>query len=70
MWAENVEAFELFEMLQTQWRSSSKGPTGLDYNVLFSYMTMKQISPARQCELLDDIRVMEPAALNEIYRKT
>ena len=70
MWAENVEAFELFEMLQTQWRSSSNGPTGLDYNVLFSYMALKQISAARQCELLDDIRVMEPAALNEIYRKT
>ena len=52
-------------MLQTQWRIGSNGPTGLDYNVLFSIMTLKHQS----IELLDDIRVMESAALTEIYRK-
>lgn len=41
------------------------GPTGLDYNTLFSYMTMKHLS----IDLLEDIRIMESAALTEIHRK-
>ena len=45
------------------------GPTGLDYNTLFTFMALKGLSYERHCELLDDIRVMESAALNEIHRK-
>ncbi len=41
------------------------GPTGLDYNTLFTLMTMKNLS----IDLLDDIRVMESAALTEIHKK-
>ena len=41
------------------------GPSGLDYNVLFTYMAMKNIN----IDLLDDIRLMESAALTEIHRK-
>jgi len=51
--------------MQTQWRISMNGPTGLDYNALFTYMTMKNLS----IDLLDDIRVMESTALTEIHRK-
>lgn len=45
------------------------GPTGLDYNTLFTFMTLKNLSYERHCELLEDIRVMESAALSEIHRK-
>ena len=69
MWPENHEAFQLFSMLQTQWRTGGNGPSGLDYNTLFTFMTLKNLSDQRQCELLDDIRVMESAALSEIHRK-
>ena len=55
----------MFETLQTQWRTGSKGYSGLDYNTLFTYMTMKQLS----IDLLEDIRIMESAALTEIHRK-
>lgn len=65
VWPENHEVFELFATLQTQWRTGMSGPTGLDYNTLFTYMTLKHLS----IDLLDDIRVMESAALNEIHRK-
>lgn len=69
VWPENFEAFELFSTLQTQWRTGMSGPTGLDYNTLFTFMTLKKLSYERHCELLDDIRVMESAALTEIHRK-
>lgn len=56
-------------MLQTQWRSGFSGPTGLDYNTLFTTMNLMSIDPQKQIELLGDIRVMESAALTEIHRK-
>ena len=69
VWPENFEVFQLFATLQTQWRTGMSGPSGLDYNTLFGLMAMQHLSDERQCELLDDIRVMESAALNEIHRK-
>lgn len=65
VWPENHEVFILFSQMQTQWRVGANGPTGLDYNTLFTYMTLKNLS----IDLLDDIRVMESAALTEIHRK-
>jgi hypothetical protein len=69
VWPENFEVFQLFSALQTQWRTGSNGPTGLDYNTLFQYMALQDIAPERQRELLPDIQVMESAALSEIHRK-
>lgn len=65
VWPENYEAFLLFMDMQTQWRTGMSGPTGLDYNTLFTLMTLKNLS----IDLLDDIRIMESAALTEIHRK-
>lgn len=65
MWPENYEVFGLFASMQTQWRTGMSGPSGLDYNTLFTLMTLKNLS----IDLLDDIRVMESAALTEIHRK-
>ena len=69
MWPENHEVFILFSMMQTQWRTGASGPSGLDYNTLYSTMNLMSIAPAKQIELLEDIRVMEAAALTEIHRK-
>jgi len=65
VWEENTEVFMLFATMQTQWRTGMSGPTGLDYNVLFTYMERKNLS----IDLLDDIRIMESASLTEIHRK-
>jgi len=65
VWEENTEVFKLFARLGTRWRIGMSGPSGLDYNVLFTYMAMKNIN----IDLLDDIRLMESAALTEIHRK-
>jgi len=69
VWPENHEVFGLFSTLQTQWRSGFSGPTGLDYNTLFTTMNLMALDPQKQIELLGDIRVMESAALTEIHRK-
>lgn len=45
------------------------GPTGLDYNTLYTTMALMKIDPDKQIEMLSDIRVMEGAALTEIHRK-
>jgi Phage related hypothetical protein (DUF1799) len=65
VWDENTEVFHLFSMMRTQWRMGYSGPTGLDYNVLFTYMDRQGLS----MDLLSDIRIMEAAALTEIHRK-
>lgn len=67
VWPENHEAFGLFAMMQTQWRTGASGPSGLDYNTLYTTMTLMQID--KPLEVLADIRVMEAAALTEIHRK-
>jgi hypothetical protein len=69
VWPENHEVFSLFATLQTQWRTGASGPSGLDYNTLYSTMNLMSIAPEKQLELLADIRVMESAALTEIHRK-
>ncbi len=56
-------------MMQTQWRVGMSGPTGLDYNTLFTFMTLMQVDYERHVELLEDIRTMEIAALNAIHKK-
>ena len=69
VWPENHEVFLLFMQMQTQWRTGASGPSGLDYNTLFTFMSLMSIAPAKQIELLDDIRVMEATALTEIHRE-
>jgi hypothetical protein len=44
------------------------GPYGLDYTVLFSVMDMHQVPTSERRALLDDIRLMEAAALAEMSK--
>ena len=65
MWPENTEAVTMFSRLQTQWRTCTRGPVGLDYGAaqwLFSLYSV-----AQPLALLEDLQVMERAYLGEVY---
>lgn len=63
VWPENWGAFTLFEKVATQWRAGAMGALGLDYTVLFRLMDRKGLEGNEWDEMLDDIQVMEHAAL-------
>jgi hypothetical protein len=63
IWPENQQALNLFTSISTQWRVGAGGPTGLDYNVLFTRMARMGLSDERYEQLFDDIRVIESEAL-------
>lgn len=70
IWPENVPAWSLFDALQTQWRAGSGGVIGLDYSVLAEELRARAIPPEEHEQLRVDVRVMEDAALQEIYAGT
>ena len=67
MWQENFEALELFLALSTQWRIvagfAGASYTGLIYSEAIGLMRERGLNRNRRAELLDDLRVMERAAL-------
>lgn len=54
--------------MRTQWRTSSSGAYGLDYNALPSVLRFLSIPRKSHPEMFDDLRVMEDAALAEIHK--
>lgn len=66
MWPENWPAFELFAALRTQWRTSMAGYTGLDYTAVLAVMDAYGTPAEERRDLLDDVHVMELAALAEL----
>ena len=70
VWPGNVQAFDLFADLASQWREGMSGPTGLDYNVMFRKMDRMSLTPAEYDALEDDIQVMERAALRCMHKKS
>lgn len=69
IWPENLEAFELFVALRSQWRVGMAGATGLDYGVMFHKMDRMGLTAERYEELEDQMRVLEHAALDEMSEK-
>lgn len=72
MWPENWPAFLMFCESMTQWRMGMSGPTGLDYGVLLyrgGLMDLHGIPRGERREMMDDIRVIERAALAQINEK-
>ena len=63
IWPENEESIALFSSLSTQWRMGFSGPTGLDYNVLFSRLAMLNVDEQTHERLFQDVRVIESEAL-------
>lgn len=52
--------------VSSQWRVGAAGVVGLDYNVLFHEMDRMDLGREEYDRLLEDIRTMEGAALEEM----
>jgi hypothetical protein len=63
VWPENAKAFNLFAILQTQWRVGAAGPTGLDYCAMHDELNDLGVTGQERQWLKEDIRLMEAAAL-------
>lgn len=69
VWDENWESVSMFLRMQTQWTVSMAGYTGLRYEVLVcsgGLFDLYDVEDRRT--MLDDIQVMEIAALNELHK--
>lgn len=67
MWEENWQVVEMFLRLQTQWRTSMSGVVGLDYGAVQWMLRLYEVEDQRS--MLEDLQVMESAALNLINKK-
>ena len=68
VWPDVWPAFGVFRSMSTQWRTGMGGVTGLDYNILPWLMKLEAIE--EEATVLNDIRVMERAALDVIHKVT
>lgn len=66
---DNLDSVALFTDVMTQWRMGPAGPIGLDYAALESVMRIRRIPRGEREQLLEDVRVMESAALDWIWSK-
>lgn len=62
----NVPAWELFCAAGTQWRRGGMAGarTGLDYAAVEALMRIRGVKKRKRLTLLDEVRVIESAALN------
>lgn len=70
LWPENIQAFDLFVFMQTQWQRTgmSGAVTGLNYLVLFRRLDDMRLTYEEREQLLADIQAMERAAMPEINK--
>lgn len=57
----------MFLRLQTQWRTSMSGVVGLDYGAVQWMLRLYEVENQRS--MLEDLQVMEGAALNMMNKK-
>lgn len=69
MWPENWPAVEVFSRLTGSWRVGPAGAYGLDLALAFQLFPLLGIKKKDWLSLVDDLRVMESAALDEINKK-
>jgi hypothetical protein len=67
VWEENWQSVEIFLKMQTQWNVTMGGYVGLKYEVLQWLGQLYDVEDKRH--LLEDIQVMEAAALSELNKK-
>ena len=67
MWEENWPTVEMFLRVQTQWRTSMSGVIGLDYLAVEWMLRLYGVEDQRS--MLEDLQVMEGAALTLINKK-
>ena len=66
IWPDQVEVVNLFSAVLTQWRMGPTGPVGLDYAGVEAVMRMRMVPAKERGQMLDDLRIMERAALAAI----
>jgi len=69
LWTENAPPLALFSRYSTQWRVGPSGAVGLDYTVFFHELDRKGVSGIAYDEMMDALRVIESAALEELHRE-
>lgn len=69
VWPENWRAFSLFTRLRTQWNAGMGGPIGLRYESLYPLLDREAEDEQDWCDLFDDIRDIESAALAAINNR-
>ena len=67
VWKENWPAVELFLRVQTQWRTSMAGVTGLDYASVVA--TAKLYSIEDLPSVFEDLQVMEVTAMADLNKE-
>lgn len=67
IWDENWEIVEMFVRMQTQWRMSFAGPTGLDYAALDWLCRLYSVKDPMT--LFEGLQVMEVTALSCFNKK-
>ena len=66
LWPDNVDTFNVWSQLQTQWRVGMSGATGLDYTAVTAYL--REVVGVKRKDLdewFKNFRAMEIATLNE-----
>ena len=64
LWPDNVLAWRCWEGVQTQWRASGFGVTGLDYAGVRAYLEILGIKGRERMEVFVGIQACERATLD------
>jgi hypothetical protein len=65
LWAEHVDALNLWFGVQTQWRHGFNGPTGLDYAGVRAAPGFRALPRVRREPVFGELCIMERATLGE-----
>jgi hypothetical protein len=66
LWPDNAPYVDLFRAMQTQWRFSFGGASGLDYGALEPTLRLLDVPHEKWSEMFSAIRIMEIEALEQM----
>lgn len=70
VWECNLEAFDLYQYMSTQWHTGMSGRTGMVYSEAYKRMDELYIRGAEnRLNLMNDLRVMEAETLAAMAEK-
>jgi len=67
VWPEHWDVVMLFRRYSSQWRVGMAGAAGLDYNVFHQALIQKGIKGKKFERAMDDLAIIEEAALEHLY---
>lgn len=69
LWPDNVDAWQVWCAVQTQWRTGVGGATGLDYAAVAAYLTECALHGEPRRQIFDGIRAAESAFLDALSQR-